>query len=898
MIAARRNTKLFRATLLWVLLAPWAARAQEPSASGTPPVYLDVSVPTEARVRDLISRMTLEEKTSQLVSVAPAIARLHVPAYNYWTEGLHGIGMDGVATVFPQAIGYAASWSTALVHSMAETIGTEGRARYHEALRKDVHAQNEGLTVWSPNINIFRDPRWGRGQETYGEDPFLTSQMGYAYITGLQGDDPKYLKMLATAKHFDVHSGPEPARHAIDVHVSRHDMEDTYLPAFRYTVTAANAGSVMCAYNSVDGEPACANRFLLEDTLRKSWGFKGYVVSDCGAITDIYTSHKYVKTAEEAAAVSLRRGTDLDCDFTESEQKGYLDAVKSGALTEAEIDRSLERIFTARFRLGMFDPPAMVKYASIPYSENDSEAHRAQALNVAIESMVLLKNDGTLPLKKGVKKIAVIGPLGDSVAALLGNYNGLPSRQTTVVEGLRKEFPGATVSYVPGTSFLHNLFTVPEAAFTTEAGGPGLTAEYFKTADLSGKPETVRTDARIAFGFLADRLPKWAEADGFAARWTGNIVAPESGEYQFELQGDGGARLWIDGRNVIDDWKEAGSGVPRPVRKFVLRMQKGKPQSIKLEYLRLQPKEKLEFGRRLDMRMQLAWKRSGGETIPDAMAAIKDADVVVAAVGITSEVEGEEMSDEGLPPGFHGGDRTSLDLPRPEEDLIEAAGAAGKPLVVVLMNGGPLSVNWAAEHANAILEAWYPGEEGGAAVAQTLSGANNPAGRLPVTVYRSVNDLPPFEDYGMSKRTYRYYQGPVLYPFGFGLSYSTFRYSDMRLSAKEVKAGEPLGIDVDVENTSKARGDEVAELYLEFSGQPGAPRLALRGFQRVGLSPGEKRRLHFELTARDMSWVGPEGKRVLSAGSFDVFWGGGQPGKDTAGVRESFAVRGSMDLPD
>ena len=865
------------------------------------PLYLNPSAPTESRVRDLISRMTLEEKTSQLVSVAPAIPRLQVPAYNYWTEGLHGIGMDGVATVFPQAIGYAASWNTALVHSMADAISTEGRARYHEALRHDVHSQNEGLTVWSPNINIFRDPRWGRGQETYGEDPFLTSQIGFAYITGLQGDDPRYLKMLATSKHFAVHSGPEPARHSMDVHISRHDMEDTYLPAFRYTVTAAHAGSVMCAYNSINGEPACANSFLLEDSLRKSWGFQGYVVSDCAAITDIYGGHKYVKTIEQAAAVSMRRGTDLDCDFSETEQAGYLDALKSGDLTEAEIDRSLGRIFTARFRLGMFDPPSMVRYAGIPYSENDSESHRAEAMKVAMQSMVLLKNDGTLPLKSGVKKIAVIGPLGDSVAALLGNYNGLPSRQTTVIDGIRKEFPGAQVVYVPGTSFLRNVFTVPEAVFTTGTGSPGLTAEYFKTQELSGKPETVRTDRRISFGFLADRVPPWAEAQGFAARWSGNITAPETGDYQFELKGDGGARLWINGKQLLDDWKENG-GAARPTRKFEVHMQKAVPQSIRLEYLRLQSPQKLEFGRRLSSMMQLAWKRDGGETIPEALAAVKDADVVVAVVGITAELESEEMGSEGLPPGFRGGDRTSLDLPKPEEDLLEAVrsapGTVDKPLVVVLMNGSALSVNWAADHANSILEAWYPGEEGGSAVAKTLSGANNPSGRLPVTFYRSVNDLPGFEDYGMSNRTYRYYTGPVLYPFGFGLSYSTFRYSGMKLSTKQVVAGEPLGVDVDVENTGNVQGDEVAELYLDFPGQPGAPRLALRGFQRVALSPTEKRRLHFELTPRDLSWVNPEGERVLSSGSFHVFVGGAQPGNSRPGAGETFLVRGTIKLPD
>jgi beta-glucosidase len=899
-----RAGKFIGAVTLVVLFAVAACHSQTANMPAfkeeiaKAPLYLDVSAPTDQRVRDLISRMTIEEKTSQLVSVAPAIPRLQVPAYNYWTEGLHGIGMDGVATVFPQAIAYAASWNTELVHGMADIISTEGRARYHEALRHDVRAQNEGLTVWSPNINIFRDPRWGRGQETYGEDPYLTSQIGFAYITGLQGDDPRYLKMLATSKHFAVHSGPEPARHSIDVRVSRHDLEDTYLPAFRYTVTAAHAGSVMCAYNSINGEPACANSFLLEDSLRKSWGFEGYVVSDCGAITDISGGHKYAKTIEQAAAVALRRGTDLDCDFTENEQKGYLDAVKSGALTEAEIDRSLQRIFTARFRLGMFDPPSMVKYASIPYTENDSEAHRIEATKVAMQSMVLLKNDGTLPLKKGVRKIAVIGPLGDSVSALLGNYNGLPSRQTTVVDGIRKEFSGAQVVYVPGTSFLHNTFTVPEAAFTTAQGKPGLTAEYFKTQDMSGDPATVRTDARISFGFLADRLPPWAEAQGFAARWTGEIIAPETGEYAVELKGDGGARLWVNGKQLLDDWKENG-GSARPARKFSIHMEKGKAQSLKLEYLRLQSPEKLEFARRLSSMMQLAWKRNGGETVADAVAAAKDADVVVAAVGITAELESEEMSSEGLPPGFRGGDRTSLDLPKPEEDLIEAVRAAtGKPLVLVLTNGSALSVNWAAKHANAILEAWYPGEEGGAAIAKTLSGANNPAGRLPVTFYRSVDDLPPFDDYAMANRTYRYYKGPVLYPFGFGLSYSTFRYSGMKLSTKEVGAGEQLGVDISVENASGVPGDEVAELYLDFPGQPGAPGIALRGFQRASLAPGEKRRLHFELSPRDLSWVSPDGSRILAAGSFHVFVGSGQPGGTTPGARETFTVQGTLKLPD
>jgi beta-glucosidase len=861
------------------------------------PLYLAPEAPTDARVKDLVSRMTLEEKTSQLVSIAPAIPRLKVPAYNYWSEALHGVGMDGVATVFPQAIGFAATWDPKLVHTMADVIATEGRARYHQAIRDDVHSQNEGLTFWSPNINIFRDSRWGRGQETYGEDPFLTSRIGVAFVTGMQGDDPKYLKVLATPKHFAVHSGPEPARHTIDVKISKHDLEDTYLPAFRATVMEGHAGSVMCSYNAVNGEPSCANQFLLEESLRKSWGFKGFVVSDCAAITDIYGGHKYARTMDEAAAVSMRRGTDLDCDFLQQENAGYLDAVKKGELTEAEVDRSLERIFTARFRLGMFDPPAMVKYASIPYSENDSEAHRELSLKVSEQSMVLLKNDGVLPLSKLVKKIAVIGPLGDSVSALLGNYNGLPSRQTTVVEGIRKEFPGAEVTYVPGTTFLRRLFTVPGAAFTTEGGQPGLSAEYFRTPDLSGAPVTKRIDPRISFGFEGDRVPQWAEMNGFAGRWTGRLTSPDTGDYSFELTGDGGVRLWIDGKEILDDWTEDPTAT-HPSRKFKMHLEKGVAHPIKLEYLRFQQEKRLEFGRRLSSMMQLAWRRNDGESLPEALAAVKQADVVIASVGITAELEAEEMGNDGLPEGFLGGDRTSLDLPKPEEELIEAVGAVGKPLVVVLENGSALSVNWAAEHADAILESWYPGEEGGAAVAKTLSGANNPAGRLPVTFYRSVKDLPAFEDYRMANRTYRYFTGPVLYPFGYGLSYAKFHYGGLKLSSRTIDAGKPLGVDVEVENASPIAGDEVAELYLEFPGQAGAPRIALRGFERVSLAAGEKHLVHFELSARDLSWVDPDGNRILSPGTVHLFVGGGQPGTNVEGVKESFEVRGSLKFPE
>jgi beta-glucosidase len=857
--------------------------------------YTNPELPIERRVDDLIGRMTLEEKTSQLLSVSPAIPRLGVPAYNYWSEALHGVGNDGAATVFPQAIGFAATWNPRLVHQMAEAISTEARARYHEAIRLDRHVQSEGLTFWSPNINIFRDPRWGRGQETYGEDPFLTGQIGLAFVTGLQGDDSKYVKVLATPKHFAVHSGPETARHTIDVPATAHDLWDTYLPAFRKTVVEGHAGSVMCAYNAVNGEPDCANTFLLEDTLRKDWGFQGYVVSDCQAITDIYANHKYVADIEHAAAISLKRGTDLDCDFTQTENAGYLAAVKKGDIKEVDIDRSLRRLYTARFRLGMFDPPQMVGYSRIPFSENDSSEHRKLALDIAKQSMVLLKNDGILPLKQSVRKIAVIGPLGDSLSALLGNYNGMPSSYTTVLDGIRQSFPTAAVTYAPGTTFLRTPYPVPRTAFTTAAGTPGLTALYFRSKDLTGEPATARVDPQISFGFGVDHIPQWAEFEGYSARWTGYLTSPETGSYKLQLVGGGGARLWIDGKLLIDDWKE-NETPPSPSRIVSLSLEKGKRHSFRLEYLRFGQVREQEFPRRLTSGVQLTWIREGGNSINEAMAGIRQADVVVAVVGITADLESEENGSQDLPEGFKGGDRTSLDLPKPEEDLIEAAKTAGKPMIVVLMSGSGLSVNWANTNADAILQAWYPGEEGGAAVGQTLAGVNNPAGRLPITVYRSAEDLPPFTDYSMSNRTYRYFNGPVLYPFGFGLSYAHFRYYNLVFSSPTIDAGDSLGVSVEVQNTSSISGDEVAELYETFPGATGAPIRALRGFQRVSLLSGEKKSIRFDLDPRDLSWVDSDGNRLISAGKLGIYIGGTQPEKDVAGVSGIVAIRGMKKL--
>jgi beta-glucosidase len=724
--------------------------AQNSGAQGAA-IYMDPAQPVDARVDDLIHRMTLEQKASQLINQSRAIPELQVPAYDWWSEALHGVARAGTATVFPEPIGLAATFDDALIHDMAVAISTEGRAKHDQWVKAGHREIYQGLDFWSPNINIFRDPRWGRGQETYGEDPFLTGRMGVAFITGMQGDDPKYYRVIATAKHFAVHSGPETTRHTVDVSASKHDMEDMYLPAFRAAITEGKAGSVMCAYNRLNGEPACASKFLLGDTLRGAWKFNGYVVSDCDAVVDIFQGHHYAKSQAEAAADAIKMGMDNECaDYVTivkdiHDYQPYLDAVKQGLLTEADIDVTLKRLFTARMRLGMFDPPNMVPYANTPESEIDSAAHDALALKTAQESMVLLKNDGVLPLAAGVKKILVVGPLADSAEVLYGNYNGIPTHPVTALAGIKKQFPQAKVTFQPGTAFLSE------------------------------------------------------------------------------------------------------KAVP-------------------------------------------------GNPLVDAVKAASKTDVIVAVVGINSKLEGEEMKVEV--PGFHGGDRTTLNLPEDETALLGALKATGKPLVVVLMNGSALAVNWANENANAILDAWYPGQNGGTAIAQTLAGENNPAGRLPVTFYKGIEQLPEFDDYAVKNRTYRYFTGEPLYPFGYGLSYSTFAYSGMKLSNTSLSAGDPLDVEVDVKNTGSRDGDEVAQVYITFSNLPGAPLRALRGFKRVHLKAGETQHVKLTLGPRDLSYVNEAGDRLVSAGDYVITVGGGQPQTSAAKAEAHLAISGEQKLPE
>ena len=870
------------------LAAPFNSAAQNTPPSDAPP-YLNPSLPINERVDDLVARMTLEEKASQLVNQARAIPRLQVPAYDWWSEALHGVANAGTATVFPEPIGLAATFDPPLIHNMAVVIGTEARAKHNQAVSAGRRDIMEGLDFWSPNINIFRDPRWGRGQETYGEDPFLTARMGVAFVTGLQGDDPKYFRVISTPKHFAVHSGPEPLRHSVNVEVSKHDMEDTYLPAFRAAVTEGKAESVMCAYNRVNAEPACANSFLLQDELRGAWKFGGYVVSDCDAVADIQRGHHFTQTLAEAGAVSLKRGMDNECAdfFTKAKDNSdyvkFVDAVNQGLLTEKDLDISLKRLFTARFRLGLFDPPAMVTYAQTPESEIDSAPHRSLALQAARESIVLLKNDGVLPFTNSIKKIAVVGPLAESVRVLHGNYSGTASHAVTALAGIRKQFASAQVTYAPGMNFLRPEELIPTSVLSTPDGKPGLTGEYFSKKDFQGAPQAVRADQAIDLQrFHPERssiAPPAGIVGDFSVRWTGFLTPTESGHYQI---GDVGSmsRLWLDGNLIVDDFVLHD---PKP-NKTTIQLEKGHPYPIKLEYG--------EGGTGI----RLVWLRLVSDPIPEAVASAKLADVVVAVVGITSQLEGEEMQVDV--PGFKGGDRTSLDLPKDEEDLLEALENTGKPLIVVLMNGSALSVNWANQNANAILDAWYSGEEGGTAIAQTLAGANNPAGRLPVTFYKGVEQLPAFEDYSMTNRTYRYFDGQPLYPFGFGLSYSKFAYSDLKLSASTLKAGDSLGLDADVKNVSGREGDEVVELYLSFPKVPGAPIHALRGISRLHLPSGETQHVHFTLDARDLSASDENGDRVVAAGAYRIVVGGGQPGTVAPQTDAAFTITGEERLPE
>ena len=855
-------------TLVVALLALAATVTVAQSQADAP--FRNADLSPEQRAADLVSRMTLEEKVLQMQSTAPAIPRLGVPAYNWWNEALHGV-MQGRATVFPQAIGLAAAWDTALMRKVADAISTEARAKYHDAQRRaapsgpdavaTLPGRTAGLTYWSPNINIFRDPRWGRGQETYGEDPYLTARMGVAFVTGMQGTDPRYLKVVATPKHFAVHSGPEPERHGFDAHVSETDLLDTYLPAFRAAVVEGRAASIMCVYNAVNGVPGCASPDLLQARLRDQWHFTGYVVSDCGAVGDILRGHHFTSTIGGAAVAAVKAGTDITCG---TEYKALVDEVKAGTIAEAEITRAVERLFVARVRLGMFDPPERVPFASIPISANDSAAHRQLSRDAAREGIVLLKNErGLLPLAPSVRRIAVLGPSAGDPVAVLGNYNGISSKQVTPLEGIERQFSTAAVHYALGATYTGATpALVPSTVLAPPDGGlHGVRAEYFDNPDLQGEPKLRRTESRAYFEMEMEPADVIAAVgkEHYSIRWTATLTPAFAGEYQLTVRTNrwnrtGKARLFLDdvelefGGGPSTQVTSTTSGPPsrRPLLATV-RLEAGRAYRVRVEF-----RQSGAGGL-----IQLAWIPPAEGALAEAEQVAKDADVAIVCVGLSADLEGEEMPGLSIP-GFRGGDRTSLDLPEPQDALVRRVIATGKPVVVVLTSGSAVAVNYAAAHAAAMLVAWYGGEEAGTAIADTLAGTNNPAGRLPVTFYTSADQLPPFTDYAMKGRTYRYFTGTPLYPFGFGISYSTFEYSDLRVS----RTASDAEITATVRNTSTRDGDEVVQLYVAGSGE-GAPIRSLRGFERVHLKAGERRDVTFAVAAADL----PKSRLVVSVGA-------------------------------
>ncbi len=865
-----RHGHALRSASTFVLILFVSTCAPQREAARFP--FEDPELDFHTRVDDLVGRMSLEEKIGQMVHAAPAIERLGIPPYNWWSEALHGVARAGLATVYPQAIGLAATWDEDLMLRVATATSDEARAKHHDFARNEKHFIYQGLTFFSPNINIFRDPRWGRGQETYGEDPYLSGRLGVQFIRGMQGDDPVYFKTIATVKHFAVHSGPEPERHSFDATTNKRDLLDMYLPQFEMGIRQGNAYALMCAYNRYNGEACCGSDRLLNQLLREDWDFTGFVVSDCGAIADIYQHHKIVDTPAEAAALAVKAGTDLNCGDV------YLslnDAVSQGLITEDEIDAAVKRLFMARFRLGMFDPPEKVKYARIPYDVVDSEKHRALALESARKSIVLLKNESMdgkpmLPLSKDLRKIAVIGPNADQWLMLLGNYNGVPADPITPLEGLRRKFPDADVQYAQGCELAEGMpmfYPIPGAVLRQPDGTSGLRAEFFNGKGFEAPALYQETHETLDANWH-DKAPRNdMHDDDFSVRWSGELVPEETAAYQLGVITTCNTKVYLNdslvARTVYHTFDEYGD--PRLRKSDPIRLEKGKRYRIRVEAVEYYA----------DAQVQLVWARPQPGLRERAVEIARGADVVVMFMGLTARMEGEEM--DIRIEGFRGGDRTRIDLPGTQQELIREIHALGKPVVLVLLNGGALAVNWADKRIPAIVEAWYPGQAAGDAIADVLTGDYNPAGRLPVTFYRSVDDLPDFDDYNVSTQTYRYYPGEPLYPFGYGLSYTTFAYGDLSVEDTH-KAGDSVRISVRVSNTGGMDGEEVVQVYVSHVDAPvKVPIRSLQAFRRIHLKQGEAKTVAFVLPPDAFSLIDENSERVVLPGKFVLSVGGGQP---------------------
>lgn len=816
----------------------------------------------EKRVDDLVGRLTLEEKVAQMLNAAPAIPRLEVPAYEWWNETLHGVGRTKYhVTVFPQAIAMAATFDPDALFKMADYSAMEGRVIYNKAEKRG--KRYEGLTYWTPNINIFRDPRWGRGQETYGEDPYLTGLLGDAFVRGLQGNDPKYLKAAACAKHFAVHSGPEPLRHHFNIDVSPYELWDTYLPAFEKLVTGSDVAGVMCAYNAFRTQPCCGSDLLMTDILRNQWKFKGYVTSDCGGIEDFFTKHKTHAGAEEASVDAVVHGTDVECGH--GAYLSLVDAVKKGKISENQIDISVKRLFLIRFRLGLFDPVSMVKYAQVADSVLNSNEHRRHALLMARESMVLLKNDGLLPLSKKLKKLVVLGPNADNAISILGNYNGTPERAVTVLQGIKDKLgKDVQVVYESPISFTSKellYYDDIRGEFSFE-GKPGFKAEYFDNAAVSGQPVSVRQEAVLDNSWQEGQVVSGpVTASNFSARYQTTFRADADQDMSVELQADNGCRLWLNDELIIEDW----NGKRRELKRYDLKVKKGSVYRFRIEYWQSDASAYIKF--------RLGKYRSSDF---DALVARhQDADAFIFAGGISPQLEGESMKVDA--PGFKGGDRTSIMLPEVQTELMRKLKASGKPVVFVMMTGSALATPWESENIPAILNAWYGGQDAGTAVADILFGDYCPSGRLPVTFYQSDKDLGDFEDYTMSNRTYRYFSGKPLYGFGYGLSYTSFKYDNFILDHK-VLAAKGLNLSVRVSNTGKMDGDELVQVYLMNKNSKITTAIKeLKAIKRVHLKAGESKVIKLRIEPDALSYVKADGQRAPLNGEALLSIGGCQP---------------------
>ncbi len=815
--------------------------------------YQNTSLSAEQRADDLLQRLTVEEKAKLMMNASPAIERLGIPQFEWWSEALHGVGRNGFATVFPITMSMASSWDEALVQQVFDAVSDEARVKAQQAKRSGTIKRYQSLSFWTPNINIYRDPRWGRGQETYGEDPFLTTQMGTAVVRGLQGpDDAKYRKLLACAKHYAVHSGPEWNRHTFNVEdLPERDLWETYMPAFKALVQDAKVEEVMCAYQRIDGEPCCAQSRYEQQILRDEWGFKGLITSDCGAINDFLPDyHNVVELREQAAAIGVRAGTDVECG---SLYRFLPKAVSEGWISEKEIDTSLRRLLMARFRLGDFDPDDMVPWTKIPESVVASKEHKQLALQIAREGIVLLKNDGILPLKQ--KDIVVMGPNANDSVMQWGNYSGYPTQTITALQGLRRLF-GRNVKYIPGCGLTRS--EVSESRFGS------MTATYWNNENMEGNPAATATykESIMLSNGGATVFAPGVGLEHFSARYEGTFSATNDEQLQLFVGADDRVRVMLDGDTVINNWRSRDR-IYEATHNF--KVQAGKQYNIVIEYVQ-------ETGMAI---MQFDIRRNYTPTREQLLAQIGNAKTVVFVGGISPRVEGEQMRVSD--PGFKGGDRTSIELPQVQRDMLRLLHDAGKRVVFVNCSGGAVALTPETETCDAILQWWYGGEQGGQALAEVLTGRVNPSGKLPVTFYKDDSQLPDFLDYRMRNRTYRYFQGEPLFPFGHGLSYTTFTLSSPAYSVHEGSAV----VTCNVKNTGRREGTETVQVYLRRPADTDGPLKTLRAYQRVTLKPGQSSTVSIDLPReRFETWDAATNTMRVLPGQYELMVGTSSADKD------------------